>query len=221
MKKNKFKIVLSILTCILIAVVIIILVTYKNKTVYYASAMYLFDTSTPEKAIGISDYVFVCKINKILRTEYKYPIEIEISLEETAIVTTPYTIYSIDVIKNIKGNLDTSKSIEFMQYGGMNEDGKSYMFLEEGSYLLEKGGYYILMADTWLGDGGIIEASEPNRIIALGKNFDITAENGLEIVSKYEEAYKNEIVPSTKNGDIVDKINHISKYDVSYISDRD
>lgn len=178
----------------------------------------MFDTSTPERAIGISKYVFVCKINEILRTEYKYPTEIEISLTETTTITTPYTVYSIDVIKNIKGNLDTSKSIEYIQYGGLNEDGKSYTFIDGGA-LLEIGGYYILIAGTWGGDGGIIDVSDPNRIISLGKNFDITSESGLEIVRKYEEAYRNEIVPSVENSNIMDILNHISKYDVNYTSE--
>lgn len=217
MKKNKFKIMISILVCTLIIAVIIIAVIYKDNNeipVYYSDGMKMFNTSIPEIAIGVSDYVFVCKINEILRTEYKNPIEFG-----TEIITTPYTIYSIDVIKNIKGSLDTSRPIEYMQYGGLNEDGKSYRFIEEGASLLEVGEYYILMAGTWLGDGGIIEVSDPDRIISLGKDFDITSESGLETVIKYEEAYKNEMVPSKEKGDIIDKVNHISKYDVNYISE--
>jgi len=198
MKKNKFKIMISIFVCILILTVIIITLIYKDNkplTVSYSQAMWVFNASTPEMGIGISDYVFVCKVNKILRTEYKYPAETAIG-----IMTTPYTVYSIDVVKNIKGNLNTSKSIEFMQYGGLNEDGKSYHFFEGGA-LLEVGEYYVLMADTWIAEDEnyeIIEVGDPRRIKSLGKDFDITTESGLETVRKYEEAYKNEYVPSKK-----------------------
>lgn len=50
---------------------------YNNLPVTRAHGMKMYDTSTPEKAIGISDYVFVAKINKILRTEYKNQIQIK------------------------------------------------------------------------------------------------------------------------------------------------
>lgn len=47
----------------------------------YTSAMWMYDTSTPEKAMGISAYAFVARVNKILRTEYKNPVEVEITAD--------------------------------------------------------------------------------------------------------------------------------------------
>lgn len=72
--------------------------------IYTTSAMWVYDGSTPEKAMGISDYAFVAKVDKILRTEYKNPVEIEITAngEKKEMVYDPYTVYEITVIENIK-----------------------------------------------------------------------------------------------------------------------
>lgn len=102
---------------------------YKEVPIDYSYASYAYDTSTPEKAIGFADYVFVAKVNNILRTEYKYPTETVID-GKIKTVYVPYTIYSITVIENIKGEIIKNKDIEIMQYGGLNEDTKSYNFLE-------------------------------------------------------------------------------------------
>ena len=177
MKKNK--IILSIIAVILFLTIAIIIKfnynrsieqssteMYKGLPVNVSRATYMYDTSTPEQAVGISDYVFVAKINEISRTEYRNPTTVETGLFSSEIRTTPYTFYNIDVIKNIKGELITSESIEYMQYGGINEDGKSYTFIE-GTELLEPGKYYIIMADTFGENGGEINVTEPNRRILL------------------------------------------------------
>ncbi len=140
MKKNRLKIIIITSVISLTIILGVVLANsfsgnkllkkfYNGLPVEYSLASYMYDTATPEKAIGISDYVFVAKVNEIARTEYKYPVEAEISLNKKIKRTTPYTIYNISVIKNIKGELVTSKPIEFMQYGGLSEDGKSYSLI--------------------------------------------------------------------------------------------
>lgn len=218
MKKKYFIIIIAILFCIALGILMGIKTSDKKneKYTYYnglpvnkVHAMFMYDTSTPEIAIGVSDYVFVAKVNKILRTEYKNPVTIETSLTTSKVVTTPYTVYSIDVIKNIKGELITTDSIEYMQYGGLNQDKKSYTFLEGGE-LLKEGEYYILMVNTWECDGGIIEIGDPNRIISLGESYIQNQKNNSNIIDNYISAYKNQIIPDSKpNG-------YISKYDLNY-----
>lgn len=228
MKKNKLKIITatSITTLAIVLGVVFANSTsgnkflqkfYNGKPVSYSMASYVFDTTTPEKAIGISDYVFIAKINDIARTEYKHPIEVEISTTEKITRTIPYTIYNISVVKNIKGELITSSPIELMQYGGLNEDGKSYTLSEESS-LLKVGEYYIIMGNTFEKDGEIVEASsELTRIIPLGNDSKFSEKDSLNTIAKYEKAYKNEYVPSKSKGNIADyKQGHISKYDVNY-----
>lgn len=181
---------------------------YNGKPLYSSSAMLMYDTSTPEKAIGISDYVFVAKINKVLRTEYRNRMQVETGIKQYTTVSNPYTVYEINVIENIKGNLKTDEPIEFMQYGGINEDGQSYTFMEGGE-LLKNGDYYLLMVDTW-GDqnGGTIETSDVNRIISLGDYYNQNSRSNL--VSQYKLAFKNQQIPDDLT------TNEMSKFDINY-----
>ena len=212
MKKSKKIIIMSVIFVLIIVVAVGVYLFYstmQNTTI--SSGMYMYDTSTPERAVGISDYVFVAKIDGIARTEYRNPITIETGLSSSETRTTPYTVYNIEVVKNIKGELITSEPIEYMQYGGINEDGETYTFME-GTGLLETGKYYILMVGTFEGDGGIIEVTEPNRRILLDDvENDEDVENS-ELVKRYEEAYKNEVIPEG----FEEEDRYISKYDVNY-----
>lgn len=179
--------------------------TFNGLPVNSSSAFWGYDTSTPEKAIGCSDYTFIAKVNKILRTEYTH-----INPTKTKTLSTPYTIYEIKVIENIKGELDTSKPIEFKQFGGLEEDGKSYTFIEGGS-LLNEGEYYIIMARTWAERSGEdIETSNPDTIISLGKDYNPLARNN--IVAQYKLAYENEQIPEK----LKKEEKAVSKYDVNY-----
>lgn len=179
--------------------------TFNGLPVNISSAYWEYDTSTPEKTIGCNNYAFVAKVNKILRTEYEYT-----NSTDTKPLSTPYTIYEIEVIENIKGELDTSKPIEFKQFGGLEEDGKSYTFIEGGS-LLSEGEYYIIMANTWANrNGEDIETSNPDTIISLGENYNTVARNNT--ISQYKLAFENEEIPER----LVNVEKPLSKYDVNY-----
>lgn len=186
---------------------------YMGKPVTYTQTVQAFDTSTPAKAIGTSEYVFVARIDKILRTEYKNEMEIEVGLNEYATVSDPYTIYQITVIENIKGNMITNEPIEYMQYGGLNKDGKSYNFFE-GCSLFNVGEYYVLISSPFE-NNGINEGSVSDFVIPLGKELNAGA---LKIINEYSQAYKNQVIPEA----IASKSypTKISKYDASvYKSD--
>lgn len=215
MKITKFKILGTVILFGIIGVLSAVVMNsnstnYEAKTfngllVNISSAFWGYDTSTPEKAIGCSDYTFVAKVNKILRTEYTH-----INPTEAKTLSTPYTIYEIEVVENIKGELDTSKPIEFKQFGGLEEDGKSYTFIEGGS-LLNEGEYYIIMASTWANKNGEdIETSNPDTIVSLGKDYNTFARNNT--VAQYKLAYENEQVPET----LKSEEKALSKYDVKY-----
>lgn len=209
---NKKVSVIIILSIILSLSGIILINNNNNKKempIYRSSAMWLYDTSTPEEAIGISQYAFVAKVNKVLRTEYKNPIEVEISADgkETKTIYSPYTIYEITIIDNIKGSLVTNKPIEFMHYGGINKDEDSYTFLDNGKMLVP-GNYYILLPSVW-NDENILEVSEPSRIIELGKN--LKSSTSVNSINLYKKAYINQIIPEDFKSNP-----NISKYDVNY-----
>ena len=165
--------------------------TDKDLPIYYSHAAYMYDTSTPEKAIGISENVIVARIDRVKDTVYKHPIEI-VKDNKTKIVYTPYTIYEITVIENIKGSIKVNEKIDFMQYGGLNYDKKSYTLLDD-SPLLTVGNYYILMPSWWEENSErILEVSEKTRMIDLGQTLSTSAYNTLD---RYRVAYTNQYVP--------------------------
>ncbi len=194
---------------------------YQNLPINYSEAQYAYDTSSPEKAVGTADYVFIGKINRVLKTEYRNPVEV-INNGETRIVTEPYTVYSVDVIENIKGEIVKNQDIELVQYGGLNEDKSSYTFME-GMKMLNVGEYYIILPYT--SSDGRLGISCETSIIALGnleqeivetlKNTKLSksaieneaqknnleskrSEKPIDIILKYIEATENPIIPEGK-----------------------
>ncbi len=206
--------------------------TLNGLPVYNDHAIYALDTSTPGKAYGASRYVFIAKVNSILKTEYINPVEIETGISKNKTVYDPVTVYSISVIENLKGELITSEAIELKQYGGISKDKKSYSFVEGGS-LLNVNEYYMFLTGAEE-NGGILEATNPERIISLGtdleliqniKNGKINSENISSVVTKnlakkiekYIFAKKEEVLPTRfDDTSIIPVLDNISKYDVNY-----
>lgn len=231
---EKLKIILILLIIILTITSLttaIIILNNKSKlsieTSYYnglpiqnVCAEYTYDMRTAEKSVGATDYTFIAKINGIIRTEYRNPIEVEINAEgtKTKTVSDPYTIYSVTVIENIKGNLITTRDIEVEQMGGIAEDGKSYVLLE-GTELLKVGEYYILLAFVPF-EKGALQINNPATIVSLGNIREndtikaigsiLTAGNTSTIKSISDNVLKNDKV----DGKI---INEVSKYANAYL----
>lgn len=195
---------------------------FKKLPVNYTAATYAYDTSSPEKATGVADYVFIGKINKILRTEYRHPTQVVKEGQEVT-VYDPYTIYSVDVIKNIKGNLTKKSSIELIQHGGLMSDKQSYSFMEGMDYLYENN-YYIFLTYTasdgrmgiscrtsavLLGelskeDLTILENPENIKLLPTDALFTSNNEKGnserelFDIIDTYIDASKKHTVPEGK-----------------------
>ena len=177
---------------------------YKNLPINYTCPSYAYDTSTPEQAIGLADYAFIGKINKILRTEYRHPMQTVIN-GEIKTVASPYTIYEVNVIRNINGNLLTNENIEIAQKGGLEQDQLSYSFFE-GMGLLNVGEYYILLGFTQP-DGSIL-FDNPGFVVSLGSLDEeltqtISTKSTSEILSTttINSSYK----PDSTAADIINK----------------
>ena len=191
---KKIKIILVIILVLEVGVIMLnkINQSFEHLPVEKIKGSMVYDMSTKEKSIGAVDNVFVAKINNIVKTVY----------DENDI---PSTIYEIEVIENIKGNLPSNKTIELTQKGGLNKDQKSYTFYEN-AYLLEEGQEYIILAFVPFNNGDLVIHNE-HTYIKLDNN-SISKKNSINIVDQYKEAYKNQIIPSSK----VD--NFKSKYEV-------
>lgn len=227
--KNKKNLII-LLICVIVLTVVCISITIFMKTVnnsiafepdtfyngipvYYSHGQYAFDTSTPERAIGCSDYTVVVKVNNIVKTEYRDPVEIELTADgkKTKTVYDPYTIYDIMVIENIKGKLTQKNNIQIEQMGGLTQDNERYTFME-GVSPLKVGQYYILMPNA-IDNKGPLEVSIPTDIVALGDTLE--SERAKELINRYKEAYKNEIVPNKETDGVVKEF-FKSEYDVMY-----
>ena len=191
---KKIKIILVIILVLEVGVIMLnkINQSFEHLPVEKIKGSMVYDMSTKEKSIGAVDNVFVAKINNIIKTVY----------DENDI---PSTIYEIEVIENIKGNLPSNKTIELTQKGGLNKDQKSYTFYEN-AYLLEEGQEYIILAFVPFNNGDLVIHNE--YTYKKLDNNSISKKNSINIVDQYKEAYKNQIIPSSK----VD--NFKSKYEV-------
>ncbi|HIS18726.1 MAG TPA: hypothetical protein IAC02_08990, partial [Candidatus Coprovivens excrementavium] len=174
---KKIKIILVIILVLEVGVIMLnkINQSFEHLPVEKIKGSMVYDMSTKEKSIGAVDNVFVAKINNIIKTVY----------DENDI---PSTIYEIEVIENIKGNLPSNKTIELTQKGGLNKDQKSYTFYEN-AYLLEEGQEYIILAFVPFNNGDLVIHNE--YTYKKLDNNSISKKNSINIVDQYKEAYKN------------------------------
>jgi hypothetical protein len=124
--------------------------------------------------------------------------------------------------------------IELIQYGGITKDEKGYIFVEDGGFLnIDE--YYLILTVPFQ-NGGLLDVTEPSRIISLGKiNDDIikstingtvskdnddylTHKKTIAIIEKYLISSKNEISPNIEIGE-KNPTKDISKYDINYKKD--
>ncbi|MFA6866968.1 MAG: hypothetical protein WCR54_05575 [Clostridia bacterium] len=122
--------------------------------------------------VGFADYVFVAKVTGYKRTIFDTPSEI------------PQTVYSIEVIENIKGNLVLKKDIEILKMGGLDEKFRHIYNISDDSHpQVDK--YYIFC--TSASESGELRAQGPNSNLEI-ENIDKLEENTnyLNILDAYE-----------------------------------
>ena len=163
--------------------------TSKEPTISRIEASFAIDTSDKKQTIGDSDYVFVAKVINETKTIYKDPIQIETE-NGTKEVSSPYTVYSIEVVDNIKGNLKKNTSFEIEKEGGLSEDG-NIVCLYEDDELLKQDTYYILLG--YAQPDGSILVSGPNSSIMLNVDSKSDIQKSSEF-KDYKKSLENEIV---------------------------
>lgn len=186
MKKNVMLLVFAILVLTLsLFVTGCVNKSSKDLPIDYISGDYVIDMENPREVIGLGDYVFVAQVNKEIKTDYRNVKE----LGNGKKVGMPYTVYSITVIDNIKGEIKLNEPIEFEKQGGINID-KNSISIPEGDSMLEEGEYYILIASAEP-DGRLAQGGPTAAIQLEGKSKN-------EIISSqeyknYQKYYKEEI----------------------------
>lgn len=154
----------------------------------YIHADFAIDMNNPNEVIGFSDHYFIAQVVKEEKVEYRDPVVVE-TKNGTKEVSTPYTHYTIRVIKNIKGELPTEENILLIKCGGRSKDGQ--MILYENDQLLIENSTYIFAACVQP-DGSLL-ISGPNLSEIIDESKLSSKEVKEETLGKYVEMYKQEV----------------------------
>lgn len=165
--------------------------------VYSIQASFIYDPDDLQEAVGVADYVFAGKIVNNEGTEYRHVVPMEDKNGNVVETGTPYTHYTVQVIENLKGTLQTDEPIKLVKSGGI-EQAQKYLCLYGNDVLPETGSTYIFRAYTQ--EDGSLLVSGPDS------NTPISAKTASGIVKsqeyqKYENAVKHQIVPEDAKND--------------------
>lgn len=198
-KKDKPKIIILIIIALMAVFFVVYKIISNQQLLVIREYTPLYDYSTKEKIIGASDYVFIGKVNKILRVEHE-------NKNDKKYDYSPKTIYSVSVIKNIKRKLITDLPIEIKFDGGYDSSNKT-LYLNMNLDLLNEDEYYIFLVYMDVDKGPLLVASK-EQVISLGKEYK---ENN-SLTKDYIKAYKNEEIPDATKY-IIPKVLYTSIYD--------
>lgn len=200
-----------ILTCAVVASIAI----YNNNTakvdisslpIEVMKGSFVYDTDNVREAIGIVDYVFVGNVLSNDGTHYEDIVTMEDKNGKPKEVGTPYTDFTIQVLKNIKGELQTDNPIKLIKHGGVAQNQKS-VFVFENDCMPEKGQTYIFLA--YAQPDGSLLVSGPNSNILINSFAKTLDAKNVEKTSEFEiykSAYESEIIP-------VERQRYISVYE--------
>ncbi|MFA6866998.1 MAG: hypothetical protein WCR54_05730 [Clostridia bacterium] len=135
-------------------------------------ASFSIDTYNLQEVVGNTDYVFVAKVTAYKKTIFDTPSEI------------PETVYAVQVIENIKGELIVNEEIELIKKGGLDKEYKyKYIFIDD--ILPQVDNYYIFC--TYALKSGEIRASAQNSNLKIENIRNLHEEtNYLNILDAYE-----------------------------------
>ena len=129
----------------------------------YIEGSYSINVDDFRALAGDSDYIFSAEITGIEGYVYKNPVMIE-TVNGAKRISTPYTDYSVRVIENIKGKLQTEDEIIIQKAGGVSENGRITVIFER-DVLPEVGKTYIFYA--YAQDDGSLLSAGPNSCLEL------------------------------------------------------
>lgn len=132
---------------------------------------YIYDTSSKEETAGMSDYVFVG--SGVQRTGYSY------AADQTGM---PYTVYTVNVVQNIKGTLPSDAPVTVKVAGGVNRM-KTALVVVNGEYFIpEEGKQYIFAAGV--DSEGALVVRSPDGVALCGSDA---------VIEAYRDAVSNEV----------------------------
>lgn len=160
-------------------------------------ASLIYDPDDPRETVGVADYVFAGKVVNAEGTEYRHVVPMEDENGNVVETGIPYTHYTVQVIENLKGTLQTGEPIKLVKSGGIEQDQKS-LCLYENDVLPRAGNTYIFRAYTQE-DGSLLVSGPVSNIPLSAKTSSEIAES--QEYQKYEDAVKHQIIPESAKND--------------------
>lgn len=203
MRKKNNKIILGIvvITAVFLLSVLVLFSPPANKDnsvsrkVVKSGELIVID---PEDINGLSDFadnVFVARVMEKEGTYYEN------------VTGDPDTIYHLEVVKNIKGDLSTSQPVRVYQHGGVREDGTVYQ--PEGQVSLVDDNYYLFITANQgasseeeksimtLPEGSILTVTD--GVVPLGTDESKSIES--QNVQKFQAAIQKDRAKRSKESD--------------------
>ena len=148
-------------------------------------ASFVYDPWDINESVGLVDYVFVGQVVSNDGTEYRRLIPMENEDGTTRMVGVPYTIYTVQVLSNIKGNLRLDEPFSIVKHGGISQN-HSEVWVYEDDCLPAEDGTYIFLAF----------AQQDGSLLISGPNSNILMDNATyqTIYENYVDAYEHEII---------------------------
>lgn len=142
----------------------------------------------------MADYVFAPSAPQNDGTRYEDTRTVEDSSGDPKEVGTPYTSFTVQVLNNIKGELQTTNPITLIKHGGVSQ-GQKAVYVYENDQLPQENATYIFL--TYAQPDGSLLVSGPNSNISVDTAAAADAESVEEsdVYQTYKEAYENEVVP--------------------------
>lgn len=137
---------------------------------------YAIDVDSFSELAGSADYVIVGKVTDELDTLYKWPVMLENEDGTKREVSMPYTNFSVEVVKNLKGELSQEVEITITKSGGLTKDGNMYV-LDKNDILPSVDGSYVFY----------IYAQEDGSNLSVGPNSTIPLDDveGRKVSTRY------------------------------------
>ncbi|MBR5246505.1 MAG: hypothetical protein IKV25_03940 [Clostridia bacterium] len=195
MKKRNKIITIFISVSLVFVLLFVAWFNYKPTKITYLRGCieYSINMTDLREVVGANDYVFVGYVEEVYdynhdRFFHKFPEIIDYYGE-------PFTECKVNVIKSIKGNIESGTTLSYYKVGGVTGLRTSiYLDVEEGEidYYPQVGKYYIFRGiahpDGTLTGGGI-NSTEP-----LEENYDLNNYKQSVVYQKWVDAYENQII---------------------------
>lgn len=136
------------------------------------------DVNSPYEVVGFADYYFIATVDETVSTSYRNEVTVESETGGTRSVATPYTDYSVSVLRNIKGTLPKGEPISITKAGGISQDEKSVVIYED-DMLLEPGKTYAMAASV----------QKDGTLLISGPNSCEVIENSVNVIDSDTDVY--------------------------------